>query len=243
MDKSRFLVFDSGVGGINIFAALIKRFLSAEFYYLSDGENCPYGNKSLNELKELSLNMLLKYHVNDYDGVVIACNTLSTNLLNYFKSNLRVPVFGVFPPNDLEGKTLLLSTPATAKSRCVQALEKKYEVQALPNLAGEIEDNIFRLEKVVVPPLFKGDVDNVILGCTHYIFLKDKFQKIYPGARIFDGVDRLIGEMSEFFQKNEFFVTTFFEQLVVSCDHFLGACGSRNYAVFCTFFQKVVQMF
>ena len=243
MDKSRFLVFDSGVGGINVFSRLILNFPTADFYYLSDGENCPYGLKSNAELKRLSLSVLKSGGADNFDGVIIACNTLSTNVLPYLKSELSAPVFGVFPDCPKIGKTVLFATPATAASDYVKAMKNKLTICPTPRLAADVERYIFDLKKVPLTGLIKGDFDNVVLGCTHYIYMKEKFARLYKKARSFDGVDRTIAEFGRFFEKSEFSVTTFFPPRQVSADHFLGVNKYKNYAVFCKYRSKQIQTF
>ncbi len=243
MDKSKFLVFDSGVGGLNVFSRLIHNFSAADFYYLSDGENCPYGSKSADELKRLSLSVLKRYGADNFDGVIIACNTLSTNVLPYLKSKLSLPVFGVFPFCPESGRTVLFATPATAKSDYVKAMSDKMVVCPTLRLAADVERYIFDLEKVRLSGLIKGDFDNVVLGCTHYIYMKEKFARLYKKARIYDGVDRTIGEFRRFFENCEFSVTTFYPPRRVSVDHFLGANKYKNYTVFCRYHLKQTQTF
>lgn len=236
MDKKRILVFDSGVGGLNAFAALNKRFLNCVFYYLSDKNGCPYGGKSVSQLLDLSLSLLKKHGADGFDGVVVACNTLSTTVLPLIKHELSPPVFGVFPPPTLKGKTLLVCTERTADSYYVKTCCQVYDVIPAKTLAADIEENIFSLENISLNFLPEGEYDNVALGCTHYLYLKRAFSRRYPKAVIYDGLDRLLTDFGRFAENGVFSVTTFCPPRVTTDDNFLGDDKVRNYAVFGKYF-------
>ena len=118
-------MFDSGVGGLWLYSALSKRFPSALFYYLSDGENCPYGDRPIGEVKALALACLKRYGAAYFDGVVVACNTLSTNALGYLEKALGVRVTGVFPPVPKSEKAVIFATPLTARSPYLYPLRRR----------------------------------------------------------------------------------------------------------------------
>ena len=103
-------VFDSGIGGLNVLNRLAKKFKSENFIYLGDNKNAPYGNKTLNEIKELtvsSIDKLLSYNVK---AVVIACNTVSTNLYGYLKTKYDIPIIPTVPPVTVAKTAVLACT-------------------------------------------------------------------------------------------------------------------------------------
>gem|GEM_PF-1670706 len=243
MDKSRILVFDSGVGGLNVFAALKKLFPEGDFFYLSDGANCPYGSKSQDALRALTIKALDGAGVGEYDAVVIACNTLSSILLDYLGRETGVPTVGVLPKAGLKGRTALFCTPATAASGYVRSRCSSYEVYPLESLAKEIEDNIFLTEKITPEGLPAGDFDNVILGCTHYLFLRNFFSSRYPRAKIYDGIDGAAAALRARIPAFRKKMTTCDNCITIDSRNFLGSDKKRNYEVFRAKFCKNEQIF
>ena len=189
-------------------------------------------------MKEIAFFNTLKFNAASYDGVIFACNTLSCVAAEGLEEKSGVPVFGVFPKSDLKGKTLLLCTEATAKSKLVKSLDNNYLVYPAPSLAKDVEDNIANLSSCDLSYLPRGDFDNVVLGCTHYIFLKSRLASIYENATFYDGTEGLFCALTArfptlIFQKNE---KT--RKNRVLRDHFLGAEKDENYSVFCKYFSN-----
>lgn len=181
MEKRFIALLDSGVGGISTLLELKKILPNENYIYLGDNKNAPYGEKSILKLKELLINNLtLLLHFN-IKAVVVACNTLSVYLKDFIENFCGVKTFGVFPSVYKhiinKRKTLLLATPNTVRN--YQSV-KGLELLALPNLAMDIERNFESLEKVNVFNHLKTanfdfeDYDSVVLGCTHYFFVKNQ---------------------------------------------------------------------
>ena len=83
-------VFDSGIGGLTVLKTLIKKYPNNEYIYYGDTKNLPYGNKSIEELKELSSNIIEFLLKKEVDIIVIACGTISSNLSRNIPSK-KVP--------------------------------------------------------------------------------------------------------------------------------------------------------
>ncbi len=172
---------DSGIGGLNILNACKKEIKNAEFIYFGDNKNTPYGNKSYNFLKK-RLDYMLKTLINlGANNIVIACNTLSVFLDEYCLDNYTQNFIFTRPilPKNYKNPTLV-STPITANSKFVKNLYKNKNVLPLPFLAKEIEDNIFNIERVNFKKDLLGltvNTDSIVLGCTHYLFLKEEIKK------------------------------------------------------------------
>ena len=170
---------------------------------MGDNQNAPYGNKSEEELKRLTLQNVTTLINYGAKIIILACNTLSTTVLNYItesevvKSNNAI-IVGVFPPIiDMQTATLIC-TPLTAKSNYVKTNYHKTKITPLPFLAGEIERYLFTPEKIN----FKADVKSIsdavktlILGCTHYSLFTKEFQKLLPGVKVVDGLDNTVNEV------------------------------------------------
>ena len=197
------LVIDSGVGGISSLYAL-SSLAPNNYVYFADYANCPYGNKppefvSSTILKNISF-LRTKYNV---CGIVLACNTATALAIERVRQNYtQIPVLGVEPALNLALKSagkriLLLATSNTIRySRLVKKIYSEYGdrliLKAMPNLAEDIENNILALDnlygKLRKELVQFSDVDSVVLGCTHYVFVKPILKQIFSSnVTIFDG--------------------------------------------------------
>ncbi len=182
-------VFDSGIGGLTVLKEL-QSFLPGEsFIYYGDNVNAPYGNKSIKQLKELSkraVNILMKSKVK---AIVIACNTLSTNLYNYIKDCAHVPVVKTTPLISSCENDCLLCTVKTSESEFVKK-NYKCSVIGFETLAQEIEKNVFNLSAIdlsLVLSRIPLTTERIILGCTHYHFIKPMIKTAFK-VPVVDGV-------------------------------------------------------
>lgn len=199
MKNSYIGVLDSGVGGLSVLKKLVKSFPKERFVYFGDNLNAPYGEKSVSELLHLAVQNALFLQNYNIKALVLACNTLSLTVLEKVKDFLNIPVFGVFPPVEREilskRKTLLLATPRT----CSFYKENEYlTVYPLKDLAREIESNLYNVNSINVKsvlPFYSGQFDSVILGCTHYEFVKNKIYNHLKPLLITDGTDFTIKKL------------------------------------------------
>lgn len=196
--------YDSGIGGLTLLKRATIEIANVNFIYLGDNDNAPYGNKRKEQLKFLAKNNI-RYLIDcGADIIVLACNTLTTVLLEEFRNDefikeSGVIITGIVPITPSKGnKTVLLCTPQTAKSSLVKQRYKNSTVISLPFLAGEIDRFIFDKTKIC----FKRDfskipksVQEIVLGCTHYVFLQNEFQKMFPFAIINNGEKEAIDDI------------------------------------------------
>lgn len=213
MNNFKFTVglYDSGIGGLTVLNEAVKSVKGCNFIYLGDNANAPYGNKSISALKNLAIknvNELLKYQVN---AIILACNTLSTSLYGYLLNHLNclnkkiydVKLIGVFPPPPLYGKnSALICTPITARSDYVKEIFKNSKVVPLPFLAYEIEKFIFDKSKIsyVADTSSLAGVKEIILGCTHYLYIKKEIKTLFPSAIISSGADESVKKLINFYK-------------------------------------------
>ncbi|MBQ6979741.1 MAG: hypothetical protein IJR66_03865 [Clostridia bacterium] len=176
MNKKYIAIFDSGIGGLSLLKILNEKVSGQNFLYLGDNKNVPYGNKSVKELKTLTFNRLSLFFNFPLKALIIGCNTLSTNILPDIRKYMNCKVFGVFPPlekNVMAGnKVSLFATERTVSTFSDYPVKKVI----LKDLASDIERNKYNLNKVdlsVVRNSVGFDTDTVILGCTHYFFIKN----------------------------------------------------------------------
>ena len=132
------------------------------------------------------------------DIAVVACNTVTAKCVERLRRKYDFPIVGIQPAVKeavrTGGKCVVFATPATAQSASLKKLIDEHgnnstQVVACPQFAQFIEQNIFNLnEEELIRLLPDLKADSVVLGCTHYIFVKDVVQKKY-GCPVFTGVD------------------------------------------------------
>jgi len=189
-------IFDSGVGGTSI---EIQQLLPLEAtIYLADSKNAPYGAKTKEEILNLSIKnteLLLK---KGCKLIVVACNTATTNAIDYLRENYKVPFIGIEPaikPAALMScsKTVgVLATKGTLSSHLFHSTTKNHaegirvieqEGKGLVSLieSGKVYADETRelLEQFLAPMLEEG-IDYLVLGCTHYPYLIPVLKKIVP---------------------------------------------------------------
>ncbi len=223
MSDTFIAVLDSGIGGISVLRDIVNEFPNEKYLYLGDNKNAPYGNKSVDELWRLTkknINIIKGYPVK---CLVVGCNTLSVNLIDKIRKHVKVPTFGVFPPVKEclnTEKTLLLSTVKTAKRF---TSNENLHVVGLKDLVKDIEYNVFNLDRIDFDYNLqqvegscvnkKGYYDTVILGCTHYCFIKNKIFDHFCPKKIISGNNFTVKEVKHFLKnckspvnKNDFSV-------------------------------------
>lgn len=200
-------VFDSGIGGISVLRELVKKMPNEDFLYFGDSKNAPYGIKTEEEICKLALNNTEFLLSKGAKAVVIACNTATSVAANTIRMTYpEIPVIGVEPaikPAALyknNSKILVMATPVTLKNDKFCRLMEKYKGDAIiypkpcPGLVEIIEKGHVSgseldsfLEKLLSP--YKDvQIDSVVLGCTHYVFVKKAIIKaLGRNISIFDG--------------------------------------------------------
>ena len=212
-------VFDSGIGGLNVLKRAVKKLPHESFIYLGDNDNAPYGNKSEAELYLLAKTCVTELLKHNVKAIVVACNTLSSTVFERLKKTVDVPLIPTLPPliKNKTRRTLLLCTPNTAKSAYVAKNYAFAQVLLLPFLAAEIERYLYCKDTVesfpLAPDLKKinltadlrgayGIYDNVVLGCTHYSFLKKEIAARFPSAKILSGEENAAEALKTQLAKN-----------------------------------------
>lgn len=201
-------VLDSGVGGLSLLKELLKYPLGITYLYLGDNDNAPYGNLTKEKLIDLTTDNIEHLKNMGADSIIFACNTLSATLLKGDKDLfLGEKIFGVFPPINKKAiekeKTLLLCTVKTAEKYIG---EKNLTVYPLKNLAADIERNLFSLDKIDIKNHIKNVkpvYDTVILGCTHYFFVKNKIFNHLKPKNIYGGEKDTVKEICKYYKNKQ----------------------------------------
>ncbi len=247
MNNGYIALLDSGIGGISLLFELLKILPNERYLYLGDNLNAPYGNKNISTLRDITLkniDILKHYRVK---ALVVACNTLSVNLLDEIQAYSGVKTFGVFPPIESaimqNNRCLLLATKRTAENyKGIKGLE----TVGLKDLALDIENNAFNLSAVSIAKSFQsadcknlncnGLYDCVILGCTHYFFVKNKiFDHLKPQKIIFG--EKFTAQTVYNFLKNQKTLDNFRQNQVF----FIGKTAKFNRKFF-NFYRKNIKI-
>lgn len=185
-------VFDSGLGGLTVLKELSKKH-KANYFYLGDNKNVPYGNKSNDEIIELSKKIVEFLLKKDIDFFVVACNTISVvaieNLRKEFdKKFISITDEAIKEALNNKGDIFVMATNATCKNHAYKKIiekksSKKVYEKACSNLVDFIEEGIIsgeEIERELKDYLkFANDkkIENIILGCTHYPIIKETIEK------------------------------------------------------------------
>lgn len=211
--KEYIAVIDSGVGGLDILNNLIDNFKNESFLYIGDNLNIPYGIKTKHELEQIGARIIKYLENNNVKMIIIACNTLSVNAIDYLRSLTKIPIYGVVRPtaknllnqSDINS-VLILATQATINTNkyyeFIQDFNKEIIIyqQPAPKLVNLIEANQLDLADEVLKEYiepYHQKVDAIILGCTHFPILKDQIMKLYPDLLIFDSRKQMVQLLNE----------------------------------------------
>lgn len=210
MDKRPVGVFDSGLGGASVLREALRLLPQENYIYYGDNRNAPYGDKTEDEITELTFRCADELVSRGVKAILIACNTATATCIRQIREKLDVPVVSVEPAikpacaQPGEGKVLMLATLATTK------LQRYLDLQArmpepgrvinvpCPGLVDRIERNIFAhdafddLFDLFLSPYHGMEIDGIVLGCTHYVFIRGAIARYaathFKGAcRFYDG--------------------------------------------------------
>lgn len=198
-------VFDSGVGGISVLLEIRRLLPNENIVYYADSSYCPYGLKSPEEIILRSLKICDFLISRGSKMLVVACNTASVAGLDIYRQKYKLPIVGMEPAVKpattctQNGRIGILATGVTLSGNRYSSLLEKFQngatvfSQPCPGLVELVEKGCsetpeaIALLKKYIDPLLEKNVDTIVLGCTHYPFLKKSVQSITgPGIIIID---------------------------------------------------------
>ena len=189
-------VFDSGVGGTSIWREIQSLMPYEDTLYLADSANAPYGKKSAAAIRDLCVKNTDLLLEKGAKIIVVACNTATTNAIDYLRANYDLPFIGIEPaikPAALYSKTGaigILATKGTLTSALFEKTAQTYtqnintirqDGEGLVPLVekGELDSaELMTLLRQYLNPMLKQNIDHLVLGCTHYPYLIPAITKI-----------------------------------------------------------------
>ena len=190
-------LFDSGIGGTSIWKEIHQLLPKENTIYLADSKNAPYGQKSKDEIIQLSFKNTEFLLDQNCKLIVVACNTATTNAIKELRDKYDVPFIGIEPAikpaatNSKTQKIGILATKGTLNSELFyKNVEKFQDIKIIEqigyNLVTLIENGEMNspemsdLLQKYLTPMIEQNIDYLVLGCTHYPYLIPQIQKIIP---------------------------------------------------------------
>lgn len=211
-------VFDSGVGGLSVAKALEAALPQYEIIFANDAEHLPYGTKPPQQILGYVLPILHELESKGCELIVIACNTVSTTLIQDLRNSVSVPLVAVEPmikPAALTTKTGIIAicaTPTTLASKRYRWLKEQYAkgVNVLEpdcsDWSAMIEQNQVDRQKIHdrIESVCRAGADVIVLGCTHYHWIENlikqiangRAQVIQPEQPVVNQVKRVLKQLS-----------------------------------------------
>lgn len=193
--RPKVLIFDSGVGGLSVYQAIVEHLPQLSIVYTFDNEAYPYGELEQDVLISRVTSIVVSAVVKEsIDLVVIACNTASTIVLPSLRAELSIPVVGVVPaikPASLLSNLAvgLIATPATVTRQYIHDLIQDFSPHQPVELLGstrlvdmaeaKLRGYTIDLQELncILAPL-RQKIDVAVLGCTHFPLIKDEIQTV-----------------------------------------------------------------
>ena len=198
-------VFDSGLGGISVLQELIRIMPEEHYLYFGDSANAPYGTRTTEEVKVLTMNAAAMLYERGIKALVVACNTATAAAITQIREEYpNLIVVGIEPALKMatdrfpRGHVGIMATQVTLREEKLEHLVGRFPdvtveripapglVELVEQGKAESEEAEILLRQILTPYL--GQLDALVLGCTHYPFVKDTVQKILgDSVQVLDG--------------------------------------------------------
>jgi len=197
MDNRPIGVYDSGFGGLSVWRELYRALPEESLIYLGDGKNCPYGSLSEERIRELAEKAVGELIERGCKMVVVACNTATAAAINHLREKFSfLPIVGLEPAVkpacqlSRSGRVAVLATERSLQSEKLRMAVERYatDVEVMKAVGRgfveaveQCEEQSEATEKMVsevVEPLIEQGADVIVLGCTHYPFLKGVLRRV-----------------------------------------------------------------
>lgn len=199
-------VFDSGVGGLSVWREIVRELPGCDTVYVADQAHIPYGPRPLEEVRRFAEGIAEFLIREGVAVVVVACNTASAAALHYLRRRFPdVPFVGMEPAvkpavqRTRNGTVGVIATPATFQGELFASLLERFArnvrviPQVCPGLVEAVEagapdaPETEALVRRCLEPLLTAGMDELVLGCTHYPFLRPVIERVVgPGVEVID---------------------------------------------------------
>lgn len=190
-------LFDSGIGGTSIWKEIHDLLPHEDTIYLADSKNAPYGQKSKEEIIQLSSKNTEFLLNQNCKIIVVACNTATTNAIKELRTKYDVPFIGIEPaikPAALNSQNHvigILATQGTLNSELFHQTAEKFQDTKIIEQIGHglvslIENGAINSQEMdtllhsYLKPMIEANIDYLVLGCSHYPYLIPQIKKILP---------------------------------------------------------------
>ena len=189
-------VYDSGFGGLSVWRELHRALPCESLIYLGDGKNCPYGSLPKQRIKELAEAAVRDLVERGCKMVVVACNTATAAAILHLRATFDIPIVGLEPavkPACAMTRSKVVGVIATERSlkgeKFLSTVERYGQGVEVIKAVGEgfveaVENNeedtpaTEQIVRRVVEPIIERGADVIVLGCTHYPFLRDVIARV-----------------------------------------------------------------
>ncbi|TAE15907.1 MAG: glutamate racemase [Bacteroidetes bacterium] len=189
-------VFDSGLGGLSVWKEIRQVLPHESMLYYADSANCPYGTRSAEEITALSETIVQRLLAQGAKAIIVACNTATSASIAYLREHYNVPFIGMEPAikpaahNTKTGNIGVLATQGTLEGEKFHDTRQRFAshvhvftqvgyglVEAVENQTMQSPETNRLLQKYL-GYMLANNVDQIVLGCTHYPFLLPQMQAI-----------------------------------------------------------------
>ena len=208
-------VFDSGVGGLSVLRAIQAALPHENLVYVADSGHAPYGDQSEEHITQRTLNVGHWLAGQGVKAITIACNTATVVAAKTLRDQTHLPVVAIEPAIKpamaltRSGVVAVLATRQTVQSASVARLvalygaDKRILLQGCPGLVEQVERADLHsaeteaLLRQFITPLIEQGADTLVLGCTHYPFLRDTIQRVAgEGVTLLDPAEAVARELA-----------------------------------------------
>ncbi|MDQ0360726.1 glutamate racemase [Breznakia pachnodae] len=200
-------IFDSGLGGISVLKTCLEVLPEEHFIYFGDSANSPYGTKPKEEVVNRCIEICDDFIDKGVKAIVIACNTATSVAVQTLRDRYSIPIIGMEPAlkvaaNGKENQNIVvMATPLTLKEKKFAKLMHQYDSynqiikMPCPDFVSIVENDGSNIQQAVNNQIdqYKNElddkhIDSVVLGCTHFVFLKNEIQTYFgPSTVLIDG--------------------------------------------------------
>lgn len=213
-------IFDSGLGGLSVLAEVRRQLPAENLIYYGDSANAPYGQKSRAEVRQLSLRVCDHLVAQGAKAVVVACNTATSAAIGDLRRRFDIPIIGMEPAlkpaveQTATGAVAVLATALTLREAKFQSLLARFRTGRrihtipCPELVTMVESGVIagaQAESAVRQALSEvadEPLKAVVLGCTHYVFLKTVFRTVLGSETlVIDGNEGTVHQLERLLEQ------------------------------------------